>query len=99
SCPCSYSSSYSYSCSRPFAHPSLCHSERSGAESRKLSMLLTSVKLSAHNETSTAARNRHVRQNSLRKISAAAASSISGHVGDIAASKRAQSKRRSERRV
>src|SRR5213593_3526415 len=57
---------------KPLGYLFPCHSERSDAQARNLSLLPTSVKLSAHDETSIAARSRRVRQNRFRKIRGAA---------------------------
>ena len=57
-------------------------------------MLLTSVKLSAHNETSTAAHNHYVHQNRFQKIRAAGATSLSLSAENIFLSKRAPSRHR-----
>src|SRR6266487_315395 len=82
-----------------FARPSFCHFDRSAAQWRNLLVLLSSVKLFARDETNTAARNLHVRQNRFRKIRAAAGPSLSSSAENISPSKRAQSRRRWETRA
>src|SRR6266550_5778801 len=81
------------------ARPLFCHFDRSEAEWRNLLVLLSSVKLFARDETNTAARTLHVRQNRFRKIRAAAAPSLSLSAENISPSRRAQSRRRWETRA
>src|SRR6266513_5212034 len=81
------------------ARPLFCHFDRSEAQWRNLLVLLSSVKLFARDETNTAARNLHVRQNRFRKIRAAAAPSLSSSAENISPSKRARSRRRWETRA
>src|SRR5439155_7398701 len=77
--------------------PSFCHSDRSEAQCPALAglPLLISVKLSARDETSTAAHIRRVHQNRFRKIHAVVAPLLSSGAGNNAVSKRARSRRRS----
>jgi hypothetical protein len=67
------------------------------AQSTNLLVLLTSAKLSAHNETSIAARNHHDRQNRSPKIRADAVPSLSSFAENTSLSKRARSRHRSGR--
>jgi len=82
---------------KPLAYLFPCHSERSDAQARNLSLLPTSVKLSAHDETSIAARNRRVRQNRFRKIHAAPAPSFFSSAGSISLARPVRSKHRWEK--
>src|SRR5439155_20806161 len=88
-----------FSCTsvKPFAYLFPCHSERSEARARNLSVLPTSVKPSAHDEINIAARNRRVRQNRFRKIHAAPAPSFFSSAGSISLARRARSKHRWEK--
>src|SRR6266404_8532416 len=81
------------------ARPLFRHFDRSEAEWRNLLFLLSSVRLFARDETNTAARNLHVRQNRFRKIRASAAPSLSLSAENISPSRRAQSRRRWETRA
>src|SRR6266496_373244 len=81
------------------ARPFLCLFDRSEVECSALAglVLLTCVTLSARNETSIAARNRHDLQNRFQKIRATAALSFSHSPENIFLLKHARSRHRSER--
>src|SRR6266446_7589069 len=94
----------SFSCS--FGHPSFCHFEPSrlprpshGEGGRNLLLLLIYVKLCGPDETDTAAHNRHIYRNTIRRTCVTVAGRLFFSLGNISPSKHARSRHRSEKRA
>src|SRR6266487_3746070 len=81
------------------ARPFFCHFDWSVVKWRNLLVLLSSVKPSGHDETDTAAHNRRISRNTIRKTRVTVAGLLFFSVGNISPSKRARSRHRSEKRA
>src|SRR5881394_691913 len=85
----------SFACS--FEHPFFCHFDRSVAEWRNLLVFLSSVKTSGRDETDTAAHNRRIPRNTIRRTRVIVAGLLFFSVGSISPSKPARSRHRLEK--
>src|SRR5204863_4765727 len=80
------------------ARPFFCHFDRSVAEWRNLWVLLSSVKPSGRDETDTAAHNRRIPRNTIRRTRVTVAGSLFFFLENTSPLKPARSRHRSEKR-